>query len=77
MKPHDHYELTRPFTGRLKGPLLLVSRTQRAALIASRFKDARMLADRAIAAGHGRPRRIKFYALSGYRGTSTTAAPQN
>ena len=67
-RPHDHYELTRPFRGKLRGPLLLVSRTKRARQIASRFAKVRELARRKIPAGFGKQRQITFYELSKYRG---------
>jgi len=72
-KPHDHYELTRPYKGRISGPLLLVSRTKRGSLIASRFAAVRMLGKRRIAAGFGKPRQISFYSLAKYRAQHSVA----
>lgn len=67
-RPLDHYELTRPFRNRLDGPLLLVSRRKSADRITKRFATAKLLAKRKIPAGFGKPRRIKFYALNGFKG---------
>lgn len=65
-KPHDHYELTRPFTGARPDPILLVSIKPDAARIPASFQNAEKIAERELPAGRNATRKITLYALSGY-----------
>ncbi len=70
--PGNHYQLTRPFTGISSGPFLLVIKTPIFPQIIRQFEKYRLVAQRKIPAGYGKPRFINFYILSGYllRGTN-------
>lgn len=67
-RPHDHYELTRAFTGQAHEPALLVSHVDVVAQkkLAGKFKRLQPLGTRDVAAGSFHTRRIHFYLLSGY-----------
>lgn len=65
--PQDHFELTRPYTAAIGGPVLLVSLARSPANVLARFETTRKLASVAIPAGAGKPRLVTFYALEGYR----------
>lgn len=67
-RPHDHYELTRPFRDPAQVPVLLVALRQDTDRILARFKQADLIADQQVPAGLGPPRRVRFYVLSGYDG---------
>jgi hypothetical protein len=66
--PHDHFELTRPFTAATSGPVLLVSLGPDAGQVASAFATSEKVAERLLPAGANAERRVTFYALSGYKG---------
>ena len=75
-RPHDHFELSRPYTPASGEPVLLVSLagvtddTANAAVpsAASAFAQAHVVAGRDIPAGKNATRRVTFLALSGYKG---------
>ncbi len=66
--PHDHFELTRPFTGTPPGPLLLVRLGSGASDAARDFATSERIASRMLPAGENAERQVTFYALSGYKG---------
>ncbi len=65
--PHDHFELTRPFTAATTGPLLLVREGTDAGPAAAAFASADQIADLDLPAGNNAHRRVTFYTLSGYK----------
>ncbi len=78
-RPHDHFELSRPFTAASGEPVLLVTLkgvpppadplTQaQAGDVASAFARAETVAERQLPAGINETRRVTFLALSGYKG---------
>ncbi|MGD9828634.1 MAG: ArnT family glycosyltransferase [Hyphomicrobiaceae bacterium] len=66
-RPRDHYELTRPFSARTGSPVLLVTLKPDPGPLLARFETVRLVAERQVPAGLGKPRRVRFYALSGYK----------
>jgi 4-amino-4-deoxy-L-arabinose transferase-like glycosyltransferase len=66
--PHDHFELTRPFTAATTGPVLLVRLGSGAGGITKAFTTSQEIASRLLPAGENARRRVTFYALSGYKG---------
>ncbi len=66
--PHDHFELTRPFTAATTGPVLLVSLGKDAGPIARSFASSQKIASRLLPAGENAERRVTFYRLTGYKG---------
>lgn len=66
--PQDHFELTRPFTPAVAGPVLLVSLAANPSHITGRFATARQIGVSQLPAGAGKPRRVTFFALEGYNG---------
>jgi 4-amino-4-deoxy-L-arabinose transferase-like glycosyltransferase len=65
--PHDHFELTRPFTAAVAGPVLLVREGPDAGDTPKAFAEAEKIADLELPAGGNAHRRVTFYALSGYK----------
>lgn len=65
--PHDHFELTRPFTAAVNGPVLLVREGPDAGATPKAFASAEKIADLKLPAGDNARRRVTFYALSGYK----------
>jgi len=66
--PHDHFELTRPFTAAIIGPVLLVRLGSTPGPVAKAFARSEKIAARDLAAGEHARRQVTFYALSGYKG---------
>jgi 4-amino-4-deoxy-L-arabinose transferase-like glycosyltransferase len=66
-RPKDHYELTRPFTDAGRVPVLLVGLRQDTDRILRRFANVVPLGEQSLPAGLGPPRKVRFYALSGFR----------
>jgi hypothetical protein len=66
-RPQDHYELTRPFTGTAREPVLLVALGRDAGAIRSAFASAVEIGRRELPAGPRQKRRVTFHALSGYK----------
>jgi 4-amino-4-deoxy-L-arabinose transferase-like glycosyltransferase len=67
-RPHDHFELTRPFTAATTGPVLLVSLGSGESRLAAAFARAEKIGERTLPAGEHEHRQVTFYALSGYKG---------
>ena len=67
-RPHDHFELTRPFTAATTGPVLLVSLGSGESRPAAAFAHAEKIGERELPAGEHEHRQVTFYALSGYKG---------
>ncbi len=67
-RPHDHFELTRPFTAATTGPVLLVSLGAGESRPAAAFAHAEKIGERDLPAGEHEHRQVTFYALSGYKG---------
>jgi 4-amino-4-deoxy-L-arabinose transferase-like glycosyltransferase len=65
--PHDHFELTRPFTAAVTGPVLLVREGPDEGATPKAFANAEKIADLDLPAGDNARRRVTFYALSGYK----------
>ena len=66
--PHDHFELTRPFTAATTGPVLLVRLGSNSGAPAQAFATSQPIGSRMLPAGENAQRRVTFYALSGYKG---------
>lgn len=73
-RPHDHFELTRPFTGAAQEPVLLVTLkgdtpvVGAARTVFDAFARHETIADRDVPAGQNATRHVTFIALSGYKG---------
>lgn len=65
--PQDHYELSRPFTGRSPEPVLLVSLTDEAKNVTEDFTTVTKLSVEKLQAGAKEQRAVTFYALAGYK----------
>lgn len=70
-RPHDHYELTRPYTGARPGPVLLVALKPDPTSILAAFNHVDAIGQRTLSAGRNATRRITLYALSGLKPTET------
>lgn len=66
--PHDHFEMTRPFTASTPAPVLLVRIGEHPGAVAGSFASVEKIADRTLPAGENAARRVSFYSLSGYKG---------
>jgi len=66
--PHDHFEMTRPFTASTPSPVLLVRADDDAGNAAASFSTVEKVADRELPAGLNTTRHVTFYALAGYKG---------
>lgn len=66
--PHDHYELTRPFTKGSPEPVLLVALRRDVDRVLAGFAGSELLASRDIPAGAEQARTVRFYRLSGFKG---------
>jgi hypothetical protein len=67
VRPHDHYELTRPYVAPGPEPVLLVDLRQDAAAITQHFGTVTVLGERRVPAGLGPPRRVRLLALSDFK----------
>lgn len=65
-RPADHYELTRPFTSAVKGPVLLVGLGGKRPALLEKFEQSKAIKTRKLAAGAGKPRDVTFFVLEGY-----------
>lgn len=63
-RPLDHYELTRPFRDPAQVPVLFVSTRPNADQILSRFGRVTPIVEKAVPAGLGPPRLVRFISLS-------------
>ena len=66
-RPHDHYELTRPFGPGSPEPVLLVALRPDATAITTRFARAERIGVQQVPAGAGPPRRVTYHLLAGLR----------
>jgi hypothetical protein len=66
--PHDHFELTRPFTASTPGPVLLVRAEKGAGPAVKSFASVEKIAEKTLPAGENAQRRVTFYSLAGYKG---------
>ena len=66
-RPHDHYELTRPYAGQALEPVLLVDMRETASPVTQRFGSVTPLSERVLPAGLGEPRRVRLFALSDFK----------
>jgi hypothetical protein len=66
--PHDHFELTRPFTAATPSPVLLVRADEGVPLAIGSFASVEKVADRMLPAGDNEQRHVTFYSLAGYKG---------
>ena len=66
-RPHDHYELTRPYDGTRPGSVLLVSIKPDPGRILSSFERVDEIGPRVLAAGRNAERRIVLYSLTGLK----------
>ena len=66
--PHDHFELTRPFTAATPAPVLLVRADDGQGSVVASFSVVEKVADRVLPAGKNAERHVTFYALAGYKG---------
>jgi 4-amino-4-deoxy-L-arabinose transferase-like glycosyltransferase len=66
-RPHDHFELTRPFKAGSAEPVLFISVRRDAAPVTGRFSKVDALGERAIPAGTTELRKVRMFALSGFK----------
>ncbi len=66
--PHDHFELTRPFTAATPSPVLLVRADEGPGSATTAFTSVEKIAERRLPAGKNAERHVTFYALAGYKG---------
>jgi 4-amino-4-deoxy-L-arabinose transferase-like glycosyltransferase len=69
-RPHDHYELIRPYVKGSPEPALLVTlRSKTPSKAIEQFTNLERLPDREVPAGASPARRVMYYRLWNYRGT--------
>ncbi len=66
--PRDHFELTRPLTTSVTGPVLFVTIRKGEPELSEAFATAQKVDVRELPAGDNATRQVTFYALSGYKG---------
>jgi 4-amino-4-deoxy-L-arabinose transferase-like glycosyltransferase len=66
-RPHDHFELTRPFKVGSAEPVLFISVRRDASPVTGRFEKVDVLGERAIPAGLTEVRKVRMFALSGFK----------
>jgi len=66
--PHDHFEMTRPFTAATPSPVLLVRVDDESPPALKSFRSADKVGDRMLPAGDNAQRHVTFYSLAGYKG---------
>jgi 4-amino-4-deoxy-L-arabinose transferase-like glycosyltransferase len=66
-RPHDHFELTRPFKAGAAEPVLLISIRRDASPVTERFDKVVPLGERAIPAGLTEVRKVRLFALSDFK----------
>jgi len=71
--PHNHYEMTRPFTANTPEPILFVSFRRCPATITQSFSEVTELAPVRVPLVKEDARTVYFCRLAGYRGRSTSA----
>jgi 4-amino-4-deoxy-L-arabinose transferase-like glycosyltransferase len=68
-RPHDHFELTRPFKAGVAEPVLLISVRRDASAVTARFDKVEPLGERAVPAGQTEVRKVRLFALTGFKPT--------
>jgi hypothetical protein len=66
--PHDHFEMTRPFTAATPSPVLLVRVDDDPPPALKSFTGVDKVGDRMLPAGDNAQRHVTFYSLAGYKG---------
>ncbi len=66
--PHDHFEMTRPFTAATPSPVLLVRADDDVPPALASFASVEKVGDRMLPAGEYAKRHVTFYSLAGYKG---------
>jgi 4-amino-4-deoxy-L-arabinose transferase-like glycosyltransferase len=66
-RPHDHFELTRPFKAGAAEPVLLISVRRDASPVTQRFDKVEPLGERSIPAGLTEVRKVRLFALEGFK----------
>lgn len=66
-RPHDHFELSRPFPASMTGPVLLISRKPDPSGVTGAFTSAEDLGQRRVKAGNYSERTFHLFSLTGYR----------
>ncbi|MBC7832139.1 MAG: glycosyltransferase family 39 protein [Hyphomicrobium sp.] len=66
--PHDHFEMTRPFTAATPSPVLLVRVDDDPPPALKSFTSVDKVGDRMLPAGDNAQRHVTFYSLAGYKG---------
>lgn len=66
-RPHDHFELTRPFKAGSAEPVLFISVRRDVLPVTERFDKVEALGERAIPAGLAQARKMRLFALSGFK----------
>ncbi len=67
-RPHNHYEMTRPFTPTSKDPVLYVSTKIPKDAFLARFSESKLIAHEVVPASPKKARNFYFYSLSGFNG---------
>lgn len=67
-KPRDHFELVRPFTSSVKGPVLLATLFSDRTQVPGWFEKSVKVGEKTLPAGVNATRRVTFVRLSGYKG---------
>ena len=67
-RPHNHYEMTRPFNGRIKQPVLYVTDKKPSLEVIDMFSKKAFIALEKIPASPKKARVFTYYSLSGYKG---------
>jgi hypothetical protein len=72
-EPHDHYEMTRPFTAKEKEPILFISLRRCPPVITGAFTDFKLLGIERVGLVEARVRNVHFCRLAGYKGDKPSA----
>ncbi len=67
-RPHDHFELVRPFDPKIGGRVLLVTTALKGGAVLGHFASVEKVAEKSLPAGRNASRRVAFFRLSGYKG---------
>ncbi len=67
-RPRDHFELVRPFSSSVEGPILLVTLFGDNTKVPDNFNTVEKVAEKRVQAGINATRLVTFYRLSGYKG---------
>ena len=72
-EPHDHYQMTRPFTASTPEPVLFVSLRRCPSAITDAFTDFKFLGIERVSLVQAQARNLYFCRLAGYKGAKSTA----